>query len=105
MPDDPRLILLHPDDDVFVLAAAVSAGEPVIIAGRPIRMMQGLALGHKVARRHIPQGGKVRKYGLSIGSASCDIAVGDHVHIHNLQSDYTPTYTLDGQHLYVKEHA
>ena len=34
------------------------------------------------------------KYGVSIGSARTDIAAGEHVHVHNMQSDYTPTYSL-----------
>ena len=35
------------------------------------------------------------KYGFPIGSASRDIEPGDHVHIDNLASDYTPTYSLE----------
>ena len=35
------------------------------------------------------------KYGVSIGSALRDIAAGEHVHLHNMQSDYLPTYTLE----------
>ena len=30
------------------------------------------------------------------GRASRAIAAGDHVHLHNLVSDYTPTYALNG---------
>ncbi len=54
-----------------------------------------LPLGHKLARRAIAAGEKVVKYGAPIGSATAPIAAGEHVHIHNLASDYTPTYTLD----------
>jgi hypothetical protein len=37
----------------------------------------------------------VRKYGVPIGSVTKPIAAGEHVHVHNLASNYTPTYTLD----------
>ena len=35
------------------------------------------------------------KYGAPIGSATAAIAAGEHVHVHNMKSDYTPTYQLD----------
>jgi hypothetical protein len=52
-------------------------------------------LGHKVASCAIPLGKQVIKFGIPIGSATEDIDLGDHVHLHNLKSDYIPTYTLD----------
>ncbi|MFZ4533236.1 MAG: SAF domain-containing protein, partial [Alsobacter sp.] len=35
------------------------------------------------------------KYGAPIGVATAAIAPGAHVHVHNVVSAYTPTYTLD----------
>lgn len=43
--------------------------------------------GHKVAIREIKKGETVYKYGLSIGSALVDIKPGDHVHVHNIESN------------------
>jgi hypothetical protein len=54
-----------------------------------------LPIGHKLARRTIAPGEKIMKYGAPIGSATARIAVGDHVHVHNVKSDYTPTYHLE----------
>jgi altronate dehydratase small subunit len=51
----------------------------------------------------IPTGEKILEYGAPIGSATCDIRPGDYVHTHNLQSDYLPTYTLDGSNPYLRE--
>lgn len=42
--------------------------------------------GHKVARRAIPQGELVIKYGEAIGRATRDIQAGEWVHSHNLRS-------------------
>ena len=39
-----------------------------------------------------------------IGIATQDIAPGDSMHIHNVTSDYIPTYTLDEGHQFFKEH-
>ena len=51
--------------------------------------------GHKIASRTIKKGEKVIKFGRPIGTATQDINKGDHVHLHNLKSDYLPTYTRD----------
>ena len=93
---DPRLLLLSPGDNVFVLRGALEAGETVALEEGTAHVPQRLGLGHKIARRAIAPGEKVVKYGAPIGSATEAIAPGAHVHIHNLQSDHTPTYALTG---------
>lgn len=92
---DPRLLLLAPGDSVFVLRGQIAAGEDIFVAGCRVHVPVALGLGHKIARRAIGPGEKVLKYGASIGSARTGIALGEHVHLHNLQSDYTATYSLD----------
>ncbi len=47
--------------------------------------------GHKVALCEIAAGEKVRRNNVAIGSATEDVAAGEHVHLHNLKSDYIPT--------------
>lgn len=42
-------------------------------------------LGQKFAIRPIQKGEQVLKYGLSIGRATKDIAVGEWVHVHNIE--------------------
>ena len=37
------------------------------------------------------------KYGAPIGVATEGIAPGSHVHVHNMKSDYTPTYHLEDE--------
>ncbi len=93
---DPRLLLLDERDNVLVVRKLIRAGETVAIGGDFVPVDRSLPLGHKLARRAIAKGEKVVKYGAPIGSATAVIAVGAHVHIHNLASDYTPTYHLDG---------
>lgn len=91
---DPRLLLLSPQDNVFVLRGAVEAGETVTVRGAEVPVRERLGLGHKIASRPIRAGEKIIKYGAPIGSATRDIALGAHVHLHNLASDYTPTHSL-----------
>jgi hypothetical protein len=92
---DPRLLLLAPGDSVFVLRAPVDAGEVIRVAGRPAVVARRLGLGHKIARIALAAGQPVIKYGAPIGRATIDIRAGDHVHLHNLASGYTPTYALE----------
>jgi altronate hydrolase len=43
--------------------------------------------GHKYAIQPIKAGENVVKYGMPIGHATCDIALGDHVHVHNVSTN------------------
>ncbi len=91
---DPRLLLLSPDDNVFVLRAAIEAGETVTLETGTATLPARLGMGHKIARRAIAAGEKIVKYGAPIGTATAEIAPGAHVHVHNVKSDHTPTYAL-----------
>lgn len=90
MTPDARLILLHPDDNVFVCCASIAAGEIILIEGQDIRVNEDIAVGHKVARCRLEIGAKVLKYGAPIGSVTVGVNPGEHVHLHNLASDYLP---------------
>lgn len=89
--NDPRLLLLAPGDNVCAATGALSAGEDVLFGGETLRLSSDIPVGHKVAVHAIAPGEKVLKWGASIGSASQPIAAGDHVHSHNLTSDYLPS--------------
>lgn len=93
---DDRLIILMPEDTVVVVRCSISKGEILVINGAKITLDVAVSMGHKLALRPMSVGDKVLKYGASIGSAIKDIIVGDHVHLHNMKSDYTATYSLAG---------
>lgn len=100
---DPTLLQLSPQDNVLVLIRSLAQGERFWIDGQPFQLETSLTLGHKVAACDIQEGEKIVKYGVPIGSAKSDIRQGEHVHLHNIKSDYIPTYTLDEGHNYVKQ--
>ncbi|HEU4654977.1 MAG TPA: UxaA family hydrolase [Steroidobacteraceae bacterium] len=87
------LLLLHPDDNSLVARRSLEAGEEVVIDGEAIRMPQAIALGHKVARRALAAGTEILKYGAPIGSTTKSVMKGEHLHLHNLKSDYIATHT------------
>lgn len=92
---DPRLLQLSSDDNVLLACKDIPADDSVLIAGTPVTLKQTIATGHKVAAAEICKNDQIIKYGAPIGVACENIAVGEHVHIHNIRSDYTPTHSLD----------
>jgi altronate dehydratase small subunit len=52
----------------------------------PMTLRQAVPYGHKLAVVPIARGEDVIKYGESIGVATADIAAGDYVHVHNMDS-------------------
>jgi hypothetical protein len=79
-------IRVHPRDNVAVVAADVRAGNAVRLDdGTELRAVQAIARGNKVALRPIAGGEAVIRYGEEIGTATKDIATGEHVHTHNLR--------------------
>lgn len=98
---DVRLLLLSPDDNCLIAATTFEAGAVVEIEGERVPLATTIALGHKLARRALTAGEKVIRYGAPIGHVTCDVAKGEHLHTHNLESDYLPTFTLDAGHAYV----
>ena len=93
-----KFILLHPQDNVLVCCRAADAGEMLAVGRESMVLMQAMELGHKVARRAVCRGDKIVKYGVSIGSAAQDIRPGEHVHLHNMRSDYTAPHTRERLH-------
>ena len=86
-------VLLGSYDNVIVACRFIRAGETVSFAGRSIIAASDIETGHKIACQPITRGKPVIKYGAPIGSATEVIAAGEHVHLHNMRSDYIATYT------------
>jgi hypothetical protein len=102
---DSRLLLLSPEDNCLIAATTLESGTALEIEGETVTLATTIALGHKLARRALGAGEKIFRYGAPIGHVTCDVAKGEHLHTHNLESDYLPTYTLDAGHAYVEDNA
>ena len=92
-----QLLRISGKDNVYVLLRPLTEGVPFRVGDQTIVCEASLGLGHKIAARDIATGERIIKYGAPIGSAIRDIRMGEHVHLHNIKSDYIPTYTLDSE--------
>ena len=73
-------------DNVVTMIRQLNAGEAIEVDGVKIKANQDIPVYHKIAIEEIKTGETVVKYGYSIGTASCDIHIGDWVHTQNLES-------------------
>jgi altronate hydrolase len=81
-PNAPLTIRLNPADNVIVSRGYIAAGTEIVDEG--IAPRADIPASHKIATSDILSGQAVRKYNQIIGFATCDIAVGDHVHVQNI---------------------
>ncbi|MEM5402933.1 MULTISPECIES: UxaA family hydrolase [Paraburkholderia] len=77
-------LVLHREDNVAVALRALDAGTQIDTNGQQVQVLTPVPAGHKVAIRNIARGASVTKYQQTIGVALCDIAAGEHVHVHNV---------------------
>jgi altronate hydrolase len=77
---------VDPRDHVATALRDLVAGETLELHGQPITVRVDIPKGHKIAIRSASAGEDVLKYGWPIGRAVVDIAVGDHVHVHNVHT-------------------
>ena len=85
----PRAIVLNRADNVATLIDTGRAGEACALQGEAngeVKLLQDVPFGHKLCIRDTQAGADVLKYGQVIGKASRPLKVGEHAHIHNVES-------------------
>jgi hypothetical protein len=100
-PGDPRaaatsgFLLLHPRDNILICTRNAQAGGSVEIDGERHVLNHDVALGHKIARVALNAGEPVLRYGVAIGTMTASARPGEHIHSHNLKSDYISAHGRD----------
>jgi len=89
------VLLLSPRDNVLVCRVALEPGVGFHVEGDHIVVPAAVPAGHKVARLPLAIGDKVIKHGAAIGSITAPVAPGEHVHLHNMKSDYIATHSRE----------
>lgn len=80
-----RALRLNEQDNVAVLLEDAQAGDWIEVEGQKVVLREDIPFGHKVALRSIAKGEAILKYGQPIGLATHPIALGEHVHVHNVR--------------------
>lgn len=85
-----KAILIDKKDNVATALRQLEKGDsiPVAVEDRSVSviLLQGISFGHKFALTDIQRGDAIIKYGEVIGLATKQIRQGEHVHIHNVES-------------------
>jgi altronate dehydratase small subunit len=85
----PRAIVLNPSDNVATLLDPGSVGDVCVLQGEcagEVTLRQDVPFGHKVCIAQTPGGAEILKYGQVIGTARTSLTVGEHAHVHNIDS-------------------
>ncbi|MDH7798958.1 MULTISPECIES: UxaA family hydrolase [unclassified Beijerinckia] len=86
-----RVLKIDPQDNVATCLAEFAAGAEIEIVDASgqlqVRLRSAIPFGHKFALTNISAGAPVLKYGVVVGRATQAIAAGEHVHLHNIESN------------------
>ena len=80
------VLVITARDNVATALEPLARDQTIHVGAAPLRVVDEVPRGHKVALVDISPGDAVIKYGSSIGIASAPIAAGAHVHTHNVAS-------------------
>ena len=86
-----KLLILDARDNVAVCLVDLEVGDVIEQDNIKIKVISRIARGHKIASKEIAKGEGIIKYGKRMGHAVAPIAVGEHVHVHNILGDRLST--------------
>ena len=80
-------IHIHPGDNVAVATHTLATDTTVPVGSASVHLTAAITKGHKFAIKDIPENAAIVKFGEAIGYASTPIAIGEHVHTHNVKTN------------------
>lgn len=86
-----KLLFLNENDNIAVCLEDLAIGAKISQASFDLEVKNQIPRGHKIAIKPIKKNEGVIKYGERMGHATTDIAVGEHVHVHNVLGDRLST--------------
>ena len=82
-----KVLILDPRDNIAVCLADLAEGDVIIQDDITITVKNRIPRGHKIATAEIAKNDGIIKYGERMGHAVAPIAIGEHVHVHNILGD------------------
>jgi altronate hydrolase len=81
-----KAVRVDPADNVAVALTSIDRGTALTIDGIDLTVADDIPSGHKFALRPIAAGESAVRYGFPFGRATAPIAVGEHVHSHDVET-------------------
>ena len=82
-----KVLILDARDNIAVCLADLAEGDVVQQDDITITVKNKIPRGHKIATAEIAKNDGIIKYGERMGHAIAPIAIGEHVHVHNILGD------------------
>ena len=82
-----KVLILDSRDNIAVCLADLAEGDVIKQDDITITVKNKIPRGHKIATSEIAKNDGIIKYGERMGHAIAPIAVGEHVHVHNILGD------------------
>jgi altronate hydrolase len=82
-----KVLILDARDNIAVCLADLAEGDVVKQDDITITVINKIPRGHKIATSEIAKNDGIIKYGERMGHAVAPIAIGEHVHVHNILGD------------------
>lgn len=82
-----KILILDSRDNIAVCLADLAEGDVIEQDDLTISIKNLIPRGHKIATKPIAKDEGIIKYGERMGHAIAPIAVGEHVHVHNILGD------------------
>jgi hypothetical protein len=93
--ESKKALQMSKNDNVAIALEDVEAGDKISVLTlltrqelRIITASENISFGHKIALEKISSNAKIMKYSYEIGLATKKIQIGEHVHLHNIASQY-----------------
>lgn len=83
-----KSIVINSLDNIAVATEQLAAGEVAYFgdSNEPVILLNDIPMGHKFALCDIKPGEPIYKYGQIIGVSCRAISKGEHIHVHNIES-------------------
>jgi altronate dehydratase small subunit len=86
-----KAILMNENDSVAIALSELNKNDTISIIYKnktftELSAFENIEIYHKIAVKPIKKGDIIYKYGEVIGAATAPIEIGEHVHIHNIES-------------------
>ena len=86
-----KILILDDRDNIAVSLVDLTVGELIEQDDITITVKNIISRGHKIATKSIAKDEGIIKYGERMGHATSPIAIGEHVHVHNILGDRLST--------------